>query len=233
MDKIDNIYIINLEERPDRWRECIEQLNNYNINNSKYTRFNAIKPNLTTYNKNVYTGFNKILSRKKNYIQGALGCKLSHMTILEKYKRVSNKTILILEDDFVLCKNFKKEFENIITYLDTLSSWNMCYLGFSMNSKHNSKTLDLNSELENNTTNKIKILKKCHTTHAYIINTSFIPQLLDICNNEPKEIDVCYTIAQEKYEIYGIYPCLITQKEGFSNILNKNVNYTKLINTTN
>ena len=229
MDKIDKIYIINLEERTDRWKDCVTQLNNYNINKSKYTRFNAIKPDLLKYNKSIYSGFNIILSRKKNYIQGALGCKLSHMNILEKYKSDTNKTILILEDDFVLCNNFKEEFENIINYLDTLLSWNMCYLGFSINSKHNSKTTDLNSELGNNTTNKIKILKKCHTTHAYLINTSFIPQLLNICNNEPKEIDVCYTIAQEKYEIYGVYPCLITQKEGFSNILNKNVNYNFLI----
>ena len=229
MDTIDNIYVINLEECKDRWINCQEQLTKYNISKTKYTRFNAIKPDLLNFNKRIYEGFNKILSRRKSYIQGALGCKLSHMEILEKYKSITHKTILILEDDFVLCDNFLNELENVKSYLDTLPFWNMCYLGFSMNSKHNSKVIDLDVKSKHDTIKNIKILKKCHTTHAYLINTSFISQLLDICNNEPKEIDVCYTIAQEKYDIYGVYPCLISQKGGFSNILNKNVNYNFLI----
>jgi len=243
MNNIDSIYVINLEERKDRWNKCIREFAKYNIEENKIIRFDAFKPELEKHNISDYSEFNKILSRRSNYIQGALGCKLSHMSILKKYINIPNKIILILEDDFKLCNDFLNKMDNNLLNLDKLQNWNMCYLGFSMNYKHNSTLINLNHEntkfktninleLQNNLDliNNIKILKKCHTTHAYLINTSFIPKLLNICNNEPKEIDVCYTIAQEKYNIYGIYPCLISQYSDHSNILNKQVNYEKLIN---
>ena len=72
-------------------------------------------------------------------------------------------------------------------------------------------------------------MKSCHTTHSYIIKGKFINNILEICNNEYKEIDVCYTLLQDKYDIYGSYPCLVSQREDFSNILNRKVNYNFLI----
>ena len=48
------------------------------------------------------------------------------------------------------------------------------------------------------------------------------------------EIDVCYAKLQKKYNnIFGIYPCLITQRESFSDILNRNVNYDQYIKLDN
>ena len=39
---------------------------------------------------------------------------------------------------------------------------------------------------------------------------------------------------QQKYEnIYGVFPCLITQRDSYSDILNRNVNYKKFIELDN
>ena len=98
MEDIDQIYIINLKNRTDRWKTCIEQLIKHNITN--YKRFNAIRPDLTKINPIQYSKNNMKLS--KNYITGALGCKLSHLSVINDAKINNYSKILILEDDFFI-----------------------------------------------------------------------------------------------------------------------------------
>ena len=52
MDNISKINITNLEERTDRWKDCLAQLQKYNINN--YERFDAIRPNLEEIDSILY-----------------------------------------------------------------------------------------------------------------------------------------------------------------------------------
>lgn len=222
MNKIDRIYIINLKERTDRWKHCIKQLSKYNITN--FTRFDAIKPDLSKVDPIHYSKNNLKLDEK--YKIGALGCKLSHLNIIIDAKKNNYKTILILEDDFLLTNNFIEKYNNI----DELINKNkimidMLYLGFSIvrtNPYHD-------TNIEN-----LKKLTNGHTTHAYLLNQSFYDTIIDEINKCYCEIDVCYAKMQQKYKnIYGIYPCLITQRESFSDIMNKNVNYDKYIKLDN
>ena len=109
MNNIDKIYIINLKERTDRWQNCLQQLNKYNITN--FTRFDAIKPALNKINPIQYSKNN--LKINKKYIIGALGCKISHLNIIIHAKQNNYKQILILEDDFLLTNNFLDKFSTI------------------------------------------------------------------------------------------------------------------------
>ena len=120
----DKIFIINLDHRTDRWEQCLQQLQTYNISN--YERFSAIKPILSDYPKQYYNRYT-CPKRDPNYIIGALGCKLSHYEIIKLSKERNYKNILILEDDFLLKENFNMILNQGLQEL--LFDWHMLYLG--------------------------------------------------------------------------------------------------------
>jgi glycosyl transferase family 25 len=219
MEKIDKIYIINLKHRTDRWSKCIEQLNRYNITN--FTRFNAIIPDLNKIDAIHYSKNN--LRLNTNYIIGSLGCKLSHLNIIKHAKQNKFTQILILEDDFLLTDNFVTKFNTIIECINNNNIViDMLYLGFSI--VRNNPYFDTNIK-------NFKKLNNCHTTHAYLLNSSFFDTIIREIETCHCEIDVCYVKLQKtKANIYGIYPCLITQEESYSNILNKKISYKGKIN---
>lgn len=218
MEKIDRIYIINLKQRSDRWINCVKQLNKYNIIN--YERFDAIIPDLTKIDPIQYSKNNMKLS--KNYIMGALGCKLSHLSIINDAKINKYSKILILEDDFLLCNNFIEKYNNTIQNINENNThYDMLYLGFSI--VRDNPYIDT-------TINNLKKLKNAHTTHAYILDKSFYDTIIYEINTCYCEIDLCYANMQKKYNnIYGIFPSLVTQTASYSDIMNKDVNYNKVI----
>ena len=73
---IKNVFYINLDTRPDRKLHVELQLQNIGINNSQ--RFNAIKMN-----------------------NGAIGCSMSHLKLIENAKANNLEHILIVEDDIL------------------------------------------------------------------------------------------------------------------------------------
>lgn len=218
MKHIDKIYIINLRNRTDRWELCEQQLQQYNITN--YKRFDAIKPNLKSINPIEYSKNN--LKRGKPYIIGALGCKLSHLNIIKEAREKQYDKILILEDDFLLTNNFIDKFETVMKDIDVNNiSINMLYLGFSVIRK--------NPYIDTNIKN-IKRLNNCHTTHAYVLSHKFYDSIIQEISKCHCEIDVCYAKMQKNHkDIYGVYPCLVTQRESFSDIMKKKVNYKHCI----
>ena len=222
MNTINKIYIINLKEREDRWAKCLEQLEKYNITN--YKRFDAIKPNFDNINPIHYSKNNLKLDKK--YIIGAFGCKLSHLKIIMEAKQKKYKQILILEDDFMLTNNFLEKFSQIINNIKLHKiNVDMLYLGFSIMRDNTYEDTDIAN---------LKKMIKGHTTHAYILYESFYDIIIDNIQQCQCEIDICYVKMQQKYEnIYGIFPCLITQRESYSDILNRNVNYKKYIKLDN
>lgn len=218
MENINQIYIINLKHRTDRWDKCIKQLNKYNI--TRYIRFDAIKPDLNEINPIQYSKNN--LRINTNYIIGALGCKLSHLNIIKHARQNNFKQILILEDDFLLADNFIHKFDSIIEKINKKNIIiDMLYLGFSV--------VRSDPYIDTDITN-LKKLRNCHTTHAYMLNEHFYNTIINEIETCYCEIDVCYANLQKKYKnIYGISPCLVGQQESYSDILNKNVDYTHCI----
>lgn len=219
---IDKIYIINLKERDDRWKKCIEQLSQYNITN--YERFDAIIPDLNKIDPIQYSKNNMNINYK--YIRGALGCKLSHIQIIIDANKNNYKQILILEDDFMFCNNFIDKYNDIILKIEQNKiNIDMLYLGFSIVRENPYNDTEINN---------LKKITNGHTTHAYILNKSFYDTIINELKNCYCEIDICYANMQKKYSnIYGIYPCLITQQESYSNIMDRHVNYNKVIKLDN
>lgn len=217
MDKIDKIYIINLKERQDRWTDSLIELKKHNIEN--YERFEAIRPDLKKNDPIQYSKNNLKLDEK--YIIGALGCKFSHIEIIKNAKKKKYKQVLIFEDDFLLCENFIEKYNKIYSDIEKEKiNIDIMYLGFSIVRKE---------PFIDTTINNLKKVKNVHTTHAYIINYNFYDTILEELEKCHCEIDVCYANCQKKYNMYGIYPSLISQRTSFSDITHRNVDYSNFI----
>lgn len=108
----DRVYIINLQTRPDRWREIQEQLNKVGIDptTEKVQRFDAVRPADAG-------AFPSI---------GARGCFMSHLGVLEDARRHGYQRILVLEDDLDFKPDFPQKWPVVCATLQT-ARWGMFY----------------------------------------------------------------------------------------------------------
>lgn len=99
----DKIYCINLDERPDRWKQALNEFKKVGIENVE--RFSAFK-----------------------HEKGAIGCRESHLGIIRKAKEEKLNNVLIFEDDVLF---IEKNIPLISKTLDDLKStnWDLFYLG--------------------------------------------------------------------------------------------------------
>jgi len=197
-DILKNNYYINLEHRKDRNQEAITELQKIGITNPN--RFNAIK-----------------------HDNGAIGCSMSHLEVLKIAKKNNWDYVTIFEDDVLFLKP-----QETLTKLDELVNsnieWDVIILGGN-NFKPYEKIND----------NFIRV-KNCQTTTAYIVKKSYYNTLINHwseglqqiiqTNDIPKyALDQYWKILQSKDNFILITPVEVVQREGYSDIENKNVNY--------
>lgn len=211
---IDKIYCINLDRRSDRWASCIEQFTKHNI---IVERVSAIDwQDLKLDNRSAQN-------------KARIACTMSHLKCLEKAKSEDARNVLIFEDDVLfVIDNFTKAFSKHVEHVPT--NWDMLYLG-SNKIKHRSIG------------NGILKLIHAHTTHAYMVNGSFISTLIDVLKckldqwvNNPTQdknvhaIDVVYSnMIMPKYNVYAFEHTIASQRMSYSDIEHINVNYSRQI----
>jgi hypothetical protein len=100
-DYFDNIYIINLEHRTDRWQHCEEQMVKHGFTAEKFKAIGATE-----------------------MIKGWQACTLSHIAVLEDARQRGFERVLVLEDDFVFCDDFNDKFLSQYS-----PNWQILYLG--------------------------------------------------------------------------------------------------------
>ena len=210
----EKIYIINLSSRKDKWNHIVNEMKKLNI--TEYQRFDAIRPK--TFDDipyDYYKNIRKVLHRNKNYIIGAMGCKLSHYTIIKEAKEMNYNRILILEDDVFFEKNFHSTFNNILKQINENDlQWDMIYLGQNLKDYEKVK----------NISNLVKT-KRAFCTHSYMINSSFYDVVLNNCLKSGIEIDNFYNSLFLNYNCFCIKPYLTNQKPGYSDIVSGYRNY--------
>lgn len=112
----DKVYLINLEKDTYKYKIMKNKLDNLNI---KFELFKAIDGN-TLENCKLLRFGNK----------GAVGCKMSHMKIIENAKYNNYSKILILEDDLYFWNNFNERFNRLYkTLMDIDENWKLIYFG--------------------------------------------------------------------------------------------------------
>ncbi len=128
----DKIFVINLDERKDRWENVKRCLDERYITN--YERFSAVKLKLEDIPEKMYNNLHfDGHKHKDSYKIGAVGCKLSHNAVIKIAKERGYKKILILEDDIIIekiCNDiFVKTLNDIKSISGDKNKWDMLYLG--------------------------------------------------------------------------------------------------------
>jgi glycosyl transferase family 25 len=122
ISKIDKIYVINLKNDFERRSRIQRHFKDLNI--IDYDIFDAIRP--TEHMLDNYPNFMKNMSH--NIRIGALGCLLSHITIMKEALKKNYSNILIFEDDIqILDTQFANIIESHLNFLD--DDFNVLYLG--------------------------------------------------------------------------------------------------------
>ena len=204
INDIKNAYYINLERRKDRKAHVESELEKIGI---KAERFNAIElPNGN----------------------GALGCSMSHLKCIENAKKNEWEHVLVMEDDITFLDKdlFTRQLNKFLKFN---KSWDVILLA-----GNNHKPYIQYGDY------CVKVFR-CQTATGYIVKNSYYDKLIqnykEGINNLIKEptkanqhaIDKHWFRLQEKDAWYLITPLTVIQKENFSDIEKREVNYTSLM----
>ena len=212
------IYCINLDSRPDKYKECLVEFAKLNVNVERISGIDG-KP---------------IFKPGLNLSAGNYGLLLTNIKIIEDAIINNYKNILILEDDVMFIDGFYEIFnEKILSLPD---NWDLLYLGGNNLFEKGSFNLitgdkNFNITKENYKTLKHELCKTTwtQTTHAVAINSKFYEIIMNsIRKNMTQPIDLQYCILQQAgYNAYTFLPSLALQRPSFSDIENIYVDYNK------
>jgi GR25 family glycosyltransferase involved in LPS biosynthesis len=202
MEYVKHVLYINLEHRTDRKEHMEKQLDLMGI---KAERFNAVKTQ-----------------------HGAIGCSISHLKCLEYAKQQNWSHVMILEDD--------------ILFLDPL----LFITNFNQFIKSN-MDFDVVLLAGNNIPPYERIanycvkVKTCQTTTGYIVKSHYFDKMIQNIREgvtqlikEPGNrimyaIDRYWFRLQMQDKWYLITPLTITQREDYSDIEKRHINYNNMM----
>ena len=201
VEKFENIlrygYVINLDERKDRYNNIIKYFEAYNM---PLYRVSAIKDNV-----------------------GWKGCGYSHISVIKMAKEKNLPSVLILEDDCKPTKHFKN-WDLIQKWLEkNRESWDIfiggnSYYGFWTNDKESIIPV---CTIEN----EIKLYKtKVAAFHFYYVNSKAYDKMIEwethITNKPSEWIPIDLWPDKQKMTSISCVPYLAFQEENYSNIEN-------------
>ena len=203
---IDVIYFINLDHREDRKKEFTDWVSE--------SKFNGVVERIPAiHNKN----------------KGHIGCTMSHIKALETFLNSQYETCIIYEDDYQPC-DIENYWNNITKITDDIN-FDVILLSYN----------DYNLEIIDTKYDFLKKIVFTYTASGYMINKPFAAILLDcfkeclfLCLEEEKItnhnterycIDVYWMKLMKMYNFYSFYPRIGKQRESYSDILHKIVDY--------
>jgi glycosyl transferase family 25 len=204
IEDITNIFYINLEHRVDRKQHVESQLDSIGF---KGTRFNAIKME-----------------------NGAIGCSMSHLKLLQLALKSELDHILIIEDDILFLDPllFRSQL-NLFLQKQAPESWDVILIAGNNMPPY---------EKVDDTCVKVS---QCQTTTGYLVNGHYIEKLLNnvkmgLTNliKEPENhlryaIDMHWFSLQKTDNWFLITPLTVVQREDYSDIEKKVINYQKVM----
>jgi Glycosyltransferase involved in LPS biosynthesis len=153
---IDYIYVINLDQRPEKWQRCLSQLNSYDIHPYRFSAVNGWELSLETINDvglkfspemeggfmatsfpldgNFAPSHELIQTFGQTYFchctaRGTIGIALSHLSVLQDGYDSGYETIWVMEDD-VDVKRDPNVLSDLIEKLDLLvgkENWDVLF----------------------------------------------------------------------------------------------------------
>jgi len=207
-------YFINIDLREDRYIHCINECNKINITHIE--KFRALKPSIDEVKSCPLIDINKMWKKDDKYLIGATGCKLSHYNVLKKalLENADCKYILILEDD-VCFDEFSYEYINLsIDYIEkNYIDFDILYLSVNLKNKNDAEKIN----------DSLLKIKKGLTTTGQIFQYSKLQKIIKFIERSKTEIDNTYQDLLENK--YCVYPMCVYQKNFYSDINSKNMDY--------
>lgn len=203
IDDIKHAYYINLDHRVDRKEHVESQLNKIGINAQ---RFNAIKME-----------------------NGAVGCSMSHLKILQDSLKNNVEHVLIVEDDitFLDPELFIKQFNTFLQLHG--NNWDVVLIAGN------------NMPPYDNIDDTCIKVSRCQTTTGYLVNGHYIKNLIQNIKmsithliQKPNEgklfaIDKFWFSLQQADRWYLIIPPTVVQREDYSDIEKRVTNYENMM----
>lgn len=143
---------------------------------------------------------------------GQLGCLLSHANILKNAIYKKYKSILILEDDIIISKNFFTRI-NEIKQIANDGKWSIIYLGAG---QHEWSKINIHDNFY--------VANKSTGTFAYMVHESFYQILLNTFEKMKKPVDNYLIELQKCNDFKVVYPNMIFCDLEHSNISTKRIN---------
>jgi glycosyl transferase family 25 len=202
---------INLKYRVEKKRYMNNMLKSLNL---RFERFEAIRPTLIESIK-----MDRLVPRVREYLSnknkierglGLIGCYLSHLNVLKKYRNINSKYICVLEDDVVFDRSSIKQINKIINNFDKKNiNWDIIRSVKHFNNLDKSRLLNniiykFNLPNHQGITAKDKLSNNfCGGTHFQLINVKNIEKIITYLNRENiYNIDSIY--STNELNIYAV-----------------------------
>ncbi|GAL83404.1 glycosyl transferase [Sporocytophaga myxococcoides] len=196
-DKVDHVYLINLDERTDRLESATNECNKIGLPFERVSAVNGSALNLTVQS---YSAFDDLY-----WNAGAYGLLLTTLKILKDAKVKGYKSILILEDDVF----FKPEINDLADlYFPHLpNDWQMILFG----AEHCLKP----SKYKGN----LSLARYSFCLHCYAINHIIFDYYIHLLEKQNKQIDlITAEDLQPLMKTFVFTPDLAGQTASWSNI---------------
>jgi GR25 family glycosyltransferase involved in LPS biosynthesis len=202
----DKIYCINLDRRNDRWENVNKKFQDKKIKVERFRAIDAVDVDDEEFKNANPNGLHGIEASVNGIIENksAMGCLLSHLSIIKDAKEKNYKRILIFEDDVI----FSDDFDARIKSINELN-WRLIYLGASQFST-NKLRLRNNFYLSENT----------YGTFAYAIDCDLYDTIIKKFTEKRKSADnYLLEVQSENYgDCYTFYPNIVISDVEDSNI---------------
>lgn len=190
---IDRVYVINLQQRPDRLRPFFHRLRDYGWPFKEPIIYRAIHGDTVGVADGCTQG------------GGAYGCRESHKRILQDCLMDGVQTVMILEDDAEIQEGFPQAVEEFFAKVP--STWE----GIMLGGQHHAAPMEIGIP-------GVVRVRYAQRTHAYIAKSSYQKALQKRWGNCSVHIDWVMRDWQHTREVYAPDPWLIGQAGGRSDI---------------
>lgn len=225
--RLDGIAVVNLDERPDRWKQVCADAAPVLNGAPPLSRVSAVRgTQLAGYGERPW------FRGKASDTRWAakVGCTQSHRKVMDFARARGWNLFLVLEDDADFSPLAGVDIAALEHLLFTVhTDWDVCYLGFS-------KAVGTSLELSSFGDERLCEVNGCYTTHAYLLRTRardwIFEQLAEDAaawawHAQHRIIDRWYVRhLSRSHRVLAISPSIITQAAGFSDIVQRQVNYS-------
>lgn len=201
-----DVYAISLNTKSPRYKKTLKSARTAGLRITS-------APGVLVTDQMLKRGINGIKHKKHNNLRGVVGCFLAQRNLLKKIakKHPSNTDgSLILEDDVLFPKTFKKDLEHI--YPEVPDDWDVLFLGRTATSgkKVGKHIIKINPRTRKNWGNWAYIVR--HKT----LKRKILPRLKTMTDG----IDVQFNRFSDKVHMYAIQPNIVNlNRTTKSNIL--------------